>query len=90
MHDRVWNTDFLDDEWTEISTITDVNTTNGFDVPQAIISKASIPKALEEPANGISGTGNKGKIIRKFLNSFKFGRLTWEKYGRNPSSFLNC
>ncbi|KAF8096107.1 hypothetical protein N665_0317s0013 [Sinapis alba] len=57
VHDRVWNTDFLDDEWTEISTINNVNTTNGFDVPQAIISKASIPKAPEEPANGIAGSG---------------------------------
>ncbi|KAG2243342.1 hypothetical protein Bca52824_094807 [Brassica carinata] len=43
VHDRVWSTYFLDGEWTEISTTTPVDNTNAFDVPQAIVSKASTP-----------------------------------------------
>ncbi|CAL9226199.1 unnamed protein product [Arabidopsis halleri] len=45
VHDRLWDVYFENDEWTGINTTTPVNTTiNAFDLPQAIISKASILK----------------------------------------------
>ncbi|XP_024005149.1 probable LRR receptor-like serine/threonine-protein kinase At4g20450 isoform X2 [Eutrema salsugineum] len=43
VHDRLWDT-YFSDELTQINTTTTVNTTNAFDLPQAIVSKASIPK----------------------------------------------
>ncbi|CAD5328535.1 unnamed protein product [Arabidopsis thaliana] len=50
VHDRLWNVNFDDYESTNINTTTPVNTTvNAFDLPQAIISKASIPKGAGKP-----------------------------------------
>ncbi|KAG7621203.1 Protein kinase-like domain superfamily [Arabidopsis suecica] len=42
VHDRIWAAEF-DDAWTEINVTTPVNSTNAFELPQAIFSKASIP-----------------------------------------------
>ncbi|CAN6987088.1 unnamed protein product [Brassica oleracea var. botrytis] len=44
VHDRLWHSDFWEDDMTEINTTTPVNTKNAFDLPQAIISKAGIAK----------------------------------------------
>ncbi|KAG7546784.1 Protein kinase-like domain superfamily [Arabidopsis suecica] len=52
VHDRLWDVYFYNEEWTEINTTTPVNTTaNAFDLPQAIISKASIPKGAGKSWN---------------------------------------
>nr|VDD40028.1 unnamed protein product [Brassica oleracea] len=60
VHDRVWSTYFLDGEWTEISTTTPVDNTNAFDVPQAIVSKASTPIS-HGPTNTIGSAGAEGR-----------------------------
>ncbi|CAB79045.1 receptor protein kinase-like protein [Arabidopsis thaliana] len=49
VHDRLWDVYHADEEWTDINTTTPVNTTvNAFDLPQAIISKASIPQVASD------------------------------------------
>ncbi|CAA0395926.1 unnamed protein product [Arabidopsis thaliana] len=51
VHDRLWDAYYdFQDEWTYINTTTPVNTTvSAFDLPQAIISKASMPTNASEP-----------------------------------------
>lgn len=45
--DRVWSSNTLGN-WKDINTTAPVNTTSAFEIPQAIISKASIPKNASE------------------------------------------
>ncbi|KAG5389580.1 hypothetical protein IGI04_031121 [Brassica rapa subsp. trilocularis] len=48
VHDRIWDSSFWEDDMTEINTTTPVDTKNAFDIPQAIISKSSIPKGADK------------------------------------------
>ncbi|KAF3545059.1 hypothetical protein DY000_02009652 [Brassica cretica] len=48
VHDRIWDSSFWEDYMTEINTTNPVDTKNAFDVPQAIISKSSIPKGADK------------------------------------------